>query len=150
MGIASLLSGMFFTMGNISGSGAGMFLLAGWDWRIGAIVMIAITLVCYFTKGVYSKVEKGITLCILGMIIAYYATLVKAGGPAWGDFGYGLTHWTFPVGSFATALGFISTNASVTTGIYGTYLGKEKKWEKATCLTVRCWWIPSPILSALS
>ncbi len=37
--------------------------------------MIAIILVCYFTKGVYSKVEKLITLCILGMIVCFYATL---------------------------------------------------------------------------
>ena len=27
-------------------------------------------------------------------------------------------------------MGFISTNANVNTGIYGTYLGKEKKWKK--------------------
>ena len=30
----------------------------------------------------------------------------------------------------STALAFISTNAAVTAGIYGTYLGKEKKWKK--------------------
>lgn len=131
VGIASFLSCMFFTMGNISGAGTGMNLIFGIDWKIGAIIMIALTVFCYLSKGVYSKVEKGITICILGMIIAYYATLIKAGGPSWGDFGYGLTHWTFPVGSLATALGFISTNASVTTGVYGTYLGKEKKWSKA-------------------
>lgn len=131
VGIASFLSCMFFTMGNISGSGAGMNLIFGMDWKIGAIIMIAITLFCYLSKGVYSKVEKGITICILGMIAAYYATLIKSGGPSWSDFGYGLTHWTIPAGSLATALGFISTNASVTTGVYGTYLGKEKKWEKA-------------------
>ena len=131
VGIASFLSCMFFTMGNISGSGSGMNLIFGLDWKIGALIMITLTIVCYLTKGVYNKVEKGVTICILGMIIAYYATLVKAGGPSWGDFGYGLTHWTFTAGSLATALGFISTNASVTTGVYGTYLGKEKKWTKS-------------------
>ena len=35
-----------------------------------------------------------------------------------------------PEGSLATALAFISTNAAVTSGIYATYLGKEKKWNK--------------------
>ena len=39
--------------------------------------MIAITLGCYFAKGVYSKVEKIITLCILGMIICFLATLIS-------------------------------------------------------------------------
>lgn len=131
VGIASFLSCMFFTMGNISGSGTGLNLIFGLDWKIGAIIMILLTVFCYLTKGVYSKVEKGITICIIGMIIAYYATLIRAGGPSWGDFGYGFVHWTFPAGSLATALGFISTNAAVTTGVYGTYLGKEKKWEKA-------------------
>ncbi|MBE5987573.1 MAG: divalent metal cation transporter [Paenibacillaceae bacterium] len=130
VGIASFLSCMFFTMGNISGSGSGMNLIFGMDWKTGAIIMIAITAFCYLTKGVYSKVEKGITICIVGMIFAYYATLIKAGGPSFGELGSGLTHWTFPAGSLATALGFISTNAAVTTGVYGTYLGKEKKWEK--------------------
>ena len=33
-------------------------------------------------------------------------------------------------GCLGTALAFISTNAAVTAGIYGTYLGKEKKWKK--------------------
>lgn len=131
VGVASFLSCIFFTMGNISGSGTGMNLIFGIDWKIGAVIMIALTMICYLTKGVYSKVEKGITLCIIGMIVAYYATLIRSGGPSWGGFGYGLTHWTIPAGSLATALGFISTNAAVTTGVYGTYLGKEKKWNKA-------------------
>ncbi|WP_097004997.1 Nramp family divalent metal transporter [Lacrimispora amygdalina] len=130
VGVASFLSCMFFTMGNISGSGSGMNLIFGINWKIGAIIMIMVTIFCYLTKGVYSKVEKGITICIAGMIIAYYATLVTAGGPSWGELGSGLTHWSFPAGSLAAALGFISTSASVTTGLYGTYLGKEKKWDK--------------------
>ena len=64
------------------------------------------------------------------MIIAFFATLVSVGGPDWGEFGYGLSHWTVAAGSLATALGYISTNASVTAGVYGTYLGLEKKWKK--------------------
>ena len=35
-----------------------------------------------------------------------------------------------PEGSLGTALAFISTNAAITTGIYNTYLGKEKKWKR--------------------
>lgn len=64
------------------------------------------------------------------MIVAFYAALIRAGGPDWGELGYGMTHWTIAEGSLATALAYISTNASVTAGIYGTYLGKEKKWKK--------------------
>ncbi|MEP9947932.1 divalent metal cation transporter [Klebsiella sp. GG_Kp154] len=107
-----------------------MNLVFGIDWKLGALIMIAVMIYCYFSKGVYSKVEKGITICIVAMIIAFYITLVGTGGPDWKASGEGLTHWMFPAGSLVTALGFISTNASLTTGIYGTYLGKEKKWKK--------------------
>lgn len=130
VGIATFLACMFFTMGNISGTGAGMNLIFGINWKIGSIVMICVMIYCYFSKGVYSKVEKGIMVCILGMICAFYATLIGTGGPEWSEFSQGLTHWTFPRGSLTTALAFISTNAALTTGIYGTYLGIEKKWKK--------------------
>lgn len=113
-----------------SGTGAGMNLLFGIDWKLGALIMLAVLMYCYFSKGVYSKVEKGIMICIFGMIIAFYATLVASGGPAWGEMGRSMIHWTFPEGSLTTALAYISTNAAVTAGIYGTYLGAEKKWKK--------------------
>ena len=122
VGMATFFSCLFFTMGNITGSGAGMNLIFGMNWKLGSLIMIAIILVCYFTKGVYSKVEKLITLCILGMIICFYATLAATGGPAWGELGRGLTHWKIADGSLTTALAYISTNAAITAGIYGTYL----------------------------
>lgn len=128
--IAVFLACLFFTMGNISGTGAGMNLIFGINWKVGSAIMIAVVLYCYFAKNVYSKVEKVITLCILVMIVSFYATLVGIGGPDWGAFGTGLFSFKVPEGSLATALAFISTNAAVTSGIYATYLGKEKKWNK--------------------
>ena len=128
--VAVFLSCLFFTMGNISGTGAGMNLIFGIDWKIGSAIMLAIVLYCYFAKNVYSKVEKIITLCILVMIVSFYATLVGVGGPDWGEMGKGLVGFRIPEGSLGTALAFISTNAAITAGIYATYLGKEKKWKK--------------------
>ena len=130
VGLATFLSCLFFTMGNITGSGAGMNLVFGMNWKLGSLIMIAIVLICYFTKGVYSKVEKLITICIFGMIICFYATLVATGGPAWGKLGKGMVTWKIADGSLSTALAYVSTNAAITAGIYGTYLGKEKKWKK--------------------
>lgn len=130
VGCATFLSCLFFTLGNITGCGTGMNLIFGLNWKIGAIIIFAVLAFCYFTKGVYSKVEKFITFCILAMIAAFLITLVGVGGPDIAKMGRGLTHWGFAAGSFATALGYISTNASVTSGIYGTYLGVEKKWKK--------------------
>ena len=131
-GFALFLTCVFFTMGNISGSGTGLNLIFGIDWKLGSIIMLAILAICYSMKNVYSLIEKGITICIAAMIVAFYITLVGVGGPDWGEFGKGLvTIGNFPEGSIVAALGFLSTHAAITTGIYGTYLGKEKKWTKA-------------------
>ncbi|XCP83471.1 Nramp family divalent metal transporter [Roseburia hominis] len=131
VGVAVFLACLFFTMGNISGTGAGMNLIFGINWKIGSAIMIAIVLYCYFANNVYSKVEKIITLCIVVMILAFYITLIGVGGPDAGELGKGLVGFKIPEGSLTTALAFISTNAAVTAGIYATYLGKEKKWNKA-------------------
>ena len=128
--VAIFLSCLFFTMGNVTGTGAGMNLIFGLDWKIGSAVMIAIVVYMYFAKNVYSKIEKAITLCILLMIVAFYVTLVGVGGPNGGELAKGMFGFKVPEGSLGTALAFISTNAAVTAGIYSTYLGKEKKWKK--------------------
>lgn len=130
VGIALFLACLFFTMGNISGTGAGMELVFGLNWKIGSAIMIAIIVYTYFAKNVYSRVEKLITACIIAMILAFYITLIGVGGPDGGEFAKGLFGFKIPEGSLGTALAFISTNAAITTGIYNTYLGKEKKWEK--------------------
>lgn len=132
VGLATFVACLFFTMGNISGAGAGLTLVTNdrLDWRIGAAFLLAVVVYCYFAKNVYSKVEKIITACILGMIVSFYATLIGVGGPVWPEFGKGVIGFALPAGSLTTALAFVSTNASVTTGVYNTYLGKEKKWKK--------------------
>lgn len=130
VGVATFMACLFFTMGNISGTGAGVNLITGLDWKIGSAIMIAVVIYCYFTKNVYSKVEKLITVCILGMIVSFYATLIGVGGPDWPALGTSFISFQIPAGSLATALAFISTNAAITTGVYNTYLGKEKKWKK--------------------
>lgn len=130
VGITTFLSCMFFTIGNISGTGAGMSLVFGIDWRLGAMIMIVAMLYCYFSKGVYSKVEKLSGICVLAMIIAFYATLVATGGPDWEQVGTGLVSFQAPEGSLLAALGFIATSCSITASMYGTYIGGEKKWKK--------------------
>ena len=128
--VATFAACLFFTMGNISGTGAGLNLITGLNWKVGSAIMLAVIVYCYFTKNVYSKVEKVITVCILGMIVSFYATLIGVGGPDWSQFGKCVVGFALPAGSLTTALAFVSTNASVTTGVYNTYLGKEKKWKK--------------------
>ena len=98
-GVCLFLTCFFFTMGNVSGTGAGMNLLFGLDWKIGAAIMLVVLIIVYFAKNVYSKIEIGITICIFAMIIAFYVTLVGVGGPDLGKLGHGLTHWNFNNGS---------------------------------------------------
>ena len=84
--------------------------------------------------------EKLITACIVIRIAAFYITLFGISFKATGENGVvgfegskflgGLFGFKIPEGSLGTALAFISTNAAITTGIYNTYLGKEKKWKK--------------------
>jgi Mn2+/Fe2+ NRAMP family transporter len=130
VGIATFFATLFFTIGNISGTGAGVNLVTGINWKVGSALMVAVVIYFYFGKNVYSKVEKVIMVCILGMIVSFYATIIGVGGPNLQEMGTGFTSFAIPAGSLATALAFISTNAAVTTGVYNTYLGKEKKWNK--------------------
>lgn len=115
-----------------------MNLIFGIPWKLGALLMLAVLAFCYLTKGVYSKVEKGILICIIAMILAFYATLVATGGPNWMELGHGLSHWRFANKSLATTLAYVSTNAAVTAGIYGSYLSLEKNGRKRISLTVPC------------
>jgi manganese transport protein len=130
VGFATFLSCLFFTIGNITGAGTGVQLVTGMNWKLGSLIMIAVTLLLYTMKGVYNKVEKAITICIAGMIICFIATLISTGGPEWGELGHAMTHWTIPQGSLPTGLAYVSTNAAITAGIYATYLGLEKKWKR--------------------
>ena len=50
-GVALYLSCLFFTLGNISGTGAGMNLVFGINWKLGALIMLAVLTVLYFSKG---------------------------------------------------------------------------------------------------
>lgn len=130
VGIATFLACMFFTIGNISGIGAGMNLIFGINWKLGAVIIMAAVIFCYFSKNVYNKIEKGIMVALCAMTIAFLVVLVMSGGPETRETARGLIQWKFPAGSLPVIIGFIGSSASLTTGIYGTYLGNEKKWKK--------------------
>lgn len=130
VGVCLFFACLFFTFGNISGSGAGMSLIFNMDWKLGTSIMLVILLILYFSKNTYSKVEKGVLVCIVAMILAFYATLIATGGPDLSSTASGLVCWQFPKGSITNSLAFISTHAAITAGVYGTYLGVEAKWNK--------------------
>ncbi len=130
VGISTFVSGAAFTISNFTGTGMGVSLILPISWKIGATVMALLCILVIFKRsGVYKVLEKAITVCVFLMIAAFLIAVIAAGGPKWGEFGKGFIP-TLPEGSLAKALAFVSTSATVTTGMYGTYLGREKKWKK--------------------
>ena len=130
VGLVTFFACVCFNIGNVAGIGAGMSLIFGIDWKIGAAIVMVFVFLCYFLKGVYGKIEKAVTVCIAIMAIAFIVVLVMTGGPDAGATVAGLTQWQFPEGSLVTVLGFLGSSASVLAGMYGTYLGVEKEWKK--------------------
>lgn len=130
VGLVTFFACVCFNIGNVAGIGAGMSLIFGIDWKIGAAIVMVFVFLCYFLKGVYGKIEKAVTVCIAVMAIAFIVVLVMTGGPDAGATVAGLTQWQFPEGSLVTVLGFLGSSASVLAGMYGTYLGVEKEWKK--------------------
>lgn len=130
VGLITFFACVCFNIGNVAGLGAGVSLIFGIDWKIGAAIVMAFVFLCYFLKGVYHKIEKAVTVCIAIMAVAFIVVLVMTGGPDWGAAAAGLTQWRFPEGSLVTILGFLGSSASVLAGMYGTYLGAEKEWKK--------------------
>ena len=130
VGIICFLSCMFFNIGNIAGIGTGMNLIFGIDWRIGAALVWCVVVAIYFAKGLYDKIEKGVMAALVFLTLAFLVTLVMGGGIDGGKAFEGLVTWRFPEGSLTTVLGFLGSSASVLAGMYGTYLGTEKKWDK--------------------
>jgi Mn2+/Fe2+ NRAMP family transporter len=132
VGISTFLSGAAFTISNFTGTGIGMSLIFPMSWQTGALIWSAVCLLVVFKRGgVYKVLEKAITICVLVMIACFAITVIVSGGPRWGEFGKGFFIPSIPRGALPTTLAFISTSATVTTGLYGTYLGREKKWKKA-------------------
>ena len=90
VGVVAFLACMCFNVGNVSGIGAGMQLLTGLDWRIGALIVMAFVFLCYFMRGVYAKLERCVTVALALMAIAFLVVLFMSGGIDVGGFATGL------------------------------------------------------------
>lgn len=91
-GGATFLACLFPITENISGIGVGMSPVFDTDWKLGVLAMVAVMIYRYSSKGVYPKVEKGVTICIAAMIITFYITLVGTGRSGWKANDEGLTY----------------------------------------------------------
>ena len=136
VGTATFISGVSFTVSNFTGTGMGVSLILPVSWQVGSILMTAVCLLFVFWRGgAYSILEKVISTCVVVMLVCFAIAFFATGGPKWPALLKGLVVPGFPSSAaIPAALAFVSTSATVTTGMYGTYLGREKKWKKEDLL----------------
>jgi manganese transport protein len=119
-----------YECGNFSGTGMGMELLFPMSWKLGGIIMSLVCLFFIFGKNVYKRVEKFMKLCVLAMMTSFVITLVISGGPSATGVAKGLVPRLPDSSALFTTLAFIGSCAAISGVVYGTYLSKEKKWDK--------------------
>ncbi|MCS6066818.1 divalent metal cation transporter [Klebsiella variicola subsp. variicola] len=103
-----------------------MNLVFGIDWKLGALIMIAVMIYCYFSKGVYSKVEKGITICIVAMIIAFLYYPGRDGGTRLESQWRRVNALDVSCGEFSHRPGLYQYQCLLTTGSTALTLAKRK------------------------
>lgn len=127
--IACLLSSVAYQVGNFSGTGMGISLLfPGLDWKIGGMVMTAASIYLILSKNVFNKIEKVMKVCVFAMIACFGISLIATGGPSITGMAAGLVPKFPDQKSIFTTLAFVGSTCSLPGIVYGTYLGKEKKW----------------------
>ena len=148
VGLVTFFACVCFNVGNVAGIGAGMSLIFGIDWKIGAAIVMVFVFLCYFLKGVYGKIEKAVTVCIAVMAIAFIVVLVMTGGPDAGATVAGLTQWQFPEGSLVTVLGFLGSSASVLAVCTAPTWALRRSGRSRTSSTAS--WFPTLLLRFLA
>lgn len=130
-GITCMFGSVAYQVGNFSGTGMGINLIfPGIDWKVGGTIM---TLLCaYFIlgKNIYRTVERFMKLCVLTMVICFLISLIAAGGVEIGQAASGLVPTIPDSAAMLTILAFVGSTCSLPGVAYGTYLGKEKKWNR--------------------
>lgn len=128
-GIACLLGSVAYQVGNFSGTGMGVSLLfPGLDWKIGGVVMTLASVYFILSKNVFVKIEKVMKVCVFAMIACFGISLIATGGPSISGMAAGMIPKFPDQNSMFTTLAFIGSTCSLPGIVYGTYLGKEKKW----------------------
>lgn len=128
-GAVCLLSSVAYQVGNFSGTGMSISLIfPGVSWKLGGIIMTAASIYLIFSKNVFNKIEKIMKVCVFTMIFCFAISLIAAGGPSLSGMALGMTPKFPNKASVFTSLAFIGSTCSLPGIVYGTYLGKEKKW----------------------
>ena len=132
-GITCMFGSVAYQVGNFSGSGMGLnMIIPALDWKIGGTILTLLAAFFILGKNVYKTIERFMRYCVLAMIICFFIALIASGGFSVGGAAKGLIPSIPDSAALLTILAFVGSTCSLPGIAYGTYLGKEKKWGKAS------------------
>lgn len=130
-GIAAFLGGFGFLIGNATGTGMGIQLFfPGIPLSAHIIIGCLMAIALLWAKDVYKALQNVMTGIVLIMIVSFFLSLVLSGFPSFRDFASGLMPHFPDAAAPITALGIFSTTVVFNAVVFGTYLGRQKKWTK--------------------
>lgn len=130
-GAASFLGGFGFLIGNATGTGMGIQLFfPSLSITLTIIIGCILAIALVWAKDVYKALQNVMTGIVVLMILSFLFSLLLTGFPSLKSVAVGLLP-NFPDSNAPfTAIGIFSTTVVFNAVVFGTYLGKQKKWSK--------------------
>jgi len=128
-GVAAFLGGFGFMIGNATGTAMGLQLFfPGLSLPVAIVIGCAMGIALLWAKDVYKALQNVMTGIVVIMIVSFLLSLLLSGFPSLSDTGKGLLPHFPDSASAVTAIGIFSTTVVFNAVVFGTYLGKQKKW----------------------
>ncbi|HHY34871.1 MAG TPA: Nramp family divalent metal transporter [Firmicutes bacterium] len=129
-GIACFLSSFAFQIGNATGTAMGLQLfLPGIPINVLIAVGCVLAIALIWAKDVYAALQKVMTAIVLVMLSSFLISLCMSGLPSLSGIAGGLMPKFPDAQAPFTALGLFSTTVVFNAAVFGTYLGRQKKWS---------------------
>ena len=129
-GILSLITILVFGIGNFMAAGLAFnIIFPAMSIKVGGIIGTVLSIVLILLRGVYKKVERGMSACILLMVVFFIVTFAIVGGADAGEAAAGMVP-QIPNGAFALMLSLLGTTVSFGPMLYGTTFVVEKGYTK--------------------
>lgn len=130
-GLTCMFGSVAYQVGNFSGSGMGLSLIFPMlNWKVGGVILTLLAAYFILGKNVYHTIERFMRYCVLAMVVCFLISLVSSGGFSITGAVSGLIPQIPDSAAILTILAFVGSTCSLPGVAYGTYLGKEKKWNR--------------------
>lgn len=131
-GIACLLTALSFEIGNATGTALGIQLfIPGLSIPVAIAIACVIAIILLWAKDIFSSLQRVMTGIVIVMLLCFLFSLFMAGGPSPVKLAAGLMPHFPDKGASSVALGLFSSSTVLTAVLFGTYLGRQKKWSEA-------------------